>query len=81
MPPSIVKNLRDDFARLSRRGWRWRPAVGRQDRTRTAQLNLDWSPLRALVITGSLQRDTRSTNQANLDFEANAASITAQFSF
>ena len=57
------------------------PAVGRQDRTRTAQLNLDWSPLRALVITGSLQRDTRSTNQANLDFEANAASITAQFSF
>lgn len=57
------------------------PATGRQDRTRTAQLSLDWSPLRALTLTGSLQRDSRTSNQANLDFEASAASITAQISF
>jgi exopolysaccharide biosynthesis operon protein EpsL len=57
------------------------PVTGRQDRMRTAQLSLDWSPLRALTLTGSLQRDMRSTNQANLDFEASAASITAQISF
>jgi exopolysaccharide biosynthesis operon protein EpsL len=57
------------------------PATGRQDRTRTAQLSLDWSPLRALTLTGSLQRDSRTSNQANLDFEAAAASITAQISF
>lgn len=57
------------------------PALGRQDRTRTAQLSLDWSPLRALTLTGSLQHDTRSSNQANLDYEASAASIAAQLSF
>ncbi len=57
------------------------PVLGRQDRTRTAQLSLDWSPLRAVLLTGSLQRDSRSSNLANLDFRANAASITAQISF
>lgn len=57
------------------------PAAGRQDRTSTAQLSLDWSPLRALVLTATLQRDSRRSNQANLDFKANAASITAQISF
>jgi exopolysaccharide biosynthesis operon protein EpsL len=57
------------------------PVAGRQDRTRSAQLSLDWSPLRAVLLTASLQRDSRSSNQANFDFEASAASITAQLTF
>ena len=52
------------------------PASGRQDRTRGAQLSLDWSPLRAVLLSASLQRDSRSSNQANLDFKASAANIT-----
>ncbi len=57
------------------------PVAGRQDRTRSAQLSLDWSPLRAVLLSASLQRDSRSSNQVNLDFEASAASITAQLTF
>jgi exopolysaccharide biosynthesis operon protein EpsL len=55
--------------------------VARQDQVRTAQLSLDWAPARAIALTASVQRDQRSSNVANLDYKANAVSITAQFSF
>ena len=55
--------------------------VARRDHGRSVQLSLDWSPLRFLQLTFSLQHDERSSNDANLGFEANAASVTAQISF
>lgn len=57
------------------------PPVARQDRVRTAQLSLDWSPVRNLSLSASVQRDQRSSNNANLGYRANAVSIAAQLSF
>lgn len=57
------------------------PPVARQDQTRTAQLSFDWQPMRALSLTASLQHDSRDSTAANLGYRANAASVTAQFSF
>jgi hypothetical protein len=48
---------------------------------RTAQLSLDWAPTRAIALSASLQHDQRSSNVANLDYTANAVSVTAQISF
>jgi exopolysaccharide biosynthesis operon protein EpsL len=57
------------------------PAVARQDQIRSAQLNFDWAPMRALSLSASLQRDSRSSGNQNLGFVANAAGVTAQLSF
>ena len=55
--------------------------VARRDQVRSVQLSLDWSPMRFLLLTFSLQHDQRSSNEANFGYEANAASIAAQVSF
>lgn len=55
--------------------------VPRRDRVRSVQLSLDWSPMRFLLLTFSLQHDQRSSNDANFGYDANAASIAAQVSF
>lgn len=53
----------------------------RQDQTRSALIGLDWAATRAFSMSATLQRDTRSSNNANLEYKANAASVTAQLFF
>lgn len=57
------------------------PLVARQDRVRSALVSFDWSPIRALSLSAMWQLDHRDSNNPNLGFEANAASIAAQLSF
>jgi exopolysaccharide biosynthesis operon protein EpsL len=53
----------------------------RLDQSRNAQISLDWVPQRALTLSASLQRDQRTSNEANLDYDANIASVSAQLMF
>ena len=55
--------------------------VARLDHLRSAQLSLDWVPIRALSLSASLQHDHRDSGNPNLGFEANAANVAAQLSF
>lgn len=55
----------------------------RRDVMRSAHLALNWSPpvVRNLQLTGSIQRDQRSSNAAGLDFEDTIAMLTASMKF
>jgi exopolysaccharide biosynthesis operon protein EpsL len=54
----------------------------RRDTLRSAQLALDWSPpVRNLLLTGSVQRERRSSNTAGLDFEDTIAMLSASLAF
>ncbi|MRR49936.1 MAG: putative exosortase B-associated extracellular polysaccharide biosynthesis transporter EpsL [Rhodocyclaceae bacterium] len=53
----------------------------RHDQTRSALIGLDWTATRAFSLGASLQHDTRSSNNANLEYKANTASVTAQLIF
>jgi exopolysaccharide biosynthesis operon protein EpsL len=59
-------------------------AVAGGDRTDTqhsALVALDWQPLRALFISGALQRDHRSSDHRGFNFDSSAASISARLNF
>ena len=54
----------------------------RRDTLRSAQLAVDWSPpMRNLRLTGSVQRDRRSSNAAGLDFDDTIAMLSASLTF
>ena len=53
----------------------------REDEERSAQLGVNWTPLRALVLNASVQRYTRSSNVAGNDYDANVGNISAAFTF
>ena len=54
----------------------------RRDTLRSAQLAVDWSPpMRNLRLTGSVQRDRRSSNAAGLDFDDTIAMLSAWLTF
>jgi exopolysaccharide biosynthesis operon protein EpsL len=53
----------------------------RSDMLRTAQLAIDWMPLRTVVVSAYLQQDSRSSNRADRDFKATIGGINANYSF
>ena len=56
--------------------------AARRDRTQTAQLGLDWSPIRAVSLSVNLLHDQRTSNYPNLyDYKATVSNIAAQISF
>lgn len=56
--------------------------VARQDRTQSAQLSVDWSPIRAFSLSASLLYAERSSNYPGFyDYKANVANVAAQFTF
>ncbi len=57
------------------------PPTARRDKTRSLQLSFDWTPVRAVLLSASLQHDQRSSSDINFEYKANSASITGQFAF
>ncbi|MGJ0533046.1 MAG: XrtB/PEP-CTERM-associated polysaccharide biosynthesis outer membrane protein EpsL [Methylocystis sp.] len=53
----------------------------RQDQLQIFQLAADWKATRNIIVTGILQRDKRSSNFEDFDYNSNSASINAQFLF
>lgn len=53
----------------------------RSDTLRTAQLAIDWMPLRTVVVSAYMQQDSRSSNRADRDFKATIGGINANYSF
>lgn len=54
----------------------------RRDTLRSAQLAVDWSPpVRNLLLTGSVQRDRRSSSAAGFDFDDTIAMLSASLAF
>ena len=50
---------------------------GRRDRTHVASMAFDWEPVRAVLLTASLQRDQRNSNLPNLDYRAVMVGLSA----
>ncbi|SEP35446.1 XrtB/PEP-CTERM-associated polysaccharide biosynthesis outer membrane protein EpsL [Nitrosovibrio sp. Nv6] len=57
------------------------PAGERSDSMHSALVALDWQPLKAVFISGSLHRDHRNSNLRGFDFDSSAASISAKLNF
>jgi len=53
----------------------------RDDRLQMFLLAADWKATRNIIVTGALQRDKRSSNFEDFDYNATSASINAQFLF
>lgn len=53
----------------------------RWDETNSAQLEFDWTPMRSLSISASLQRSHRESAYQGLEFRDNSANLSAQFTF
>ena len=53
----------------------------RQDDVQSFVLGAEWRPRQTILVNAILQRDTRSSNFNNLDYDANAVGINAQLLF
>jgi len=53
----------------------------RKDTSNAADLTLDWSPRRNLVLTGNVQRELRDSNDPTGDFQRTAARLDVSFLF
>jgi hypothetical protein len=53
----------------------------RKDTAKAADLTLDWSPRRNLVLTGNVQRELRDSNDPTGDFQRTAARLDVSFLF
>jgi exopolysaccharide biosynthesis operon protein EpsL len=53
----------------------------RWDKVDSAQLELDWAPMRSLSIAASVQRSRRESAYQDLEFRDTTANLTAQFKF
>lgn len=59
------------------------PTTGpsRRDVLRSIQLGMDWTPLRNATIGATVQRERRSSTDANFEFDDTSAFLTASFIF
>lgn len=57
------------------------PAGERSDSMHSALIALDWQPLKAVFVSGSLHRDHRNSNLRGFSFDSSAASISARLNF
>jgi exopolysaccharide biosynthesis operon protein EpsL len=53
-------------------------APSREDRIDSAQIGLNWMPMRMLTISGMVQKSRRSSNQPGLDYSDTLTAISAQ---
>lgn len=54
-------------------------AANRDDRARAAELTLEWTPLRTLLVSATVKQERRASSFDGLDFRANSASLLFQF--
>jgi hypothetical protein len=57
------------------------PRAERVDTLHSGLVAVDWQPLRALLVTGQLQRDHRSSSHRGFDYDSAAASVSARLNF
>lgn len=70
----VVNDFRGPIAPLT--------GPSRRDTVRSTQLAADWSPpIRNLLLTGSVQRDRRSSSAAGFDFDDTIAMLSASLTF
>jgi len=55
--------------------------AGREDRVHAGSITLTYTPMRALTTFLSVQRETRSSNQALLDYTSNLVQVSARLTF
>jgi exopolysaccharide biosynthesis operon protein EpsL len=73
-------------ARLSREERDYRGAIlsflpKREETLRQGLIALDWSPLRTLTLSGTLQHESRNSSLPNNDYDATVTGINASLSF
>lgn len=79
--PKIAMNLNYDWQRRKYEGELISGFPERRDSLQSIRLGFDWLPVRWAMITGSLQRDSRNSNQDVFDFSANLYSLNARLNF
>ncbi len=57
------------------------PPTLRADTTRDTALSFDWDPYRFLKLSAALRHATRASTLAGLDYSANIATLSAQFTY
>jgi exopolysaccharide biosynthesis operon protein EpsL len=57
------------------------PGGSRTDTQHSGLIALDWQPIRAVFLSGALQRDHRSSDHRGFDFDASSASVSARLNF
>lgn len=73
--------LRYDYSDRDYRGAIVPTSEMREDKVHTLLLSTEWHATRKWVVTGTLQHDRRSSNIDDFDYDANAATVNAQFLF
>lgn len=57
------------------------PVVARHEQINTAQLVAEWTPQRAITVSGYLTEDWRNSNQAGYDYDARVAGANVRLDF
>ena len=57
------------------------PSSNRVDTSKTASLNIDWTPMHSLSIGANLQRNSRSSNVSGFDFSDTTAGLSTNLYF
>ena len=55
--------------------------VARHDNNQTEELGLDWSPQRSVVLTTTVQKARRSTNDAKYEYDDKTVNLFLQVAF
>jgi exopolysaccharide biosynthesis operon protein EpsL len=79
--PKTTFRARYDYSEREYRGAIVSVPELRDDRLQMFLLAADWKATRNIIVTGALQRDKRSSNFEDFDYNATSASINAQFLF
>lgn len=79
--PKTTLRARYDYSEREYRGAIVSIPELRDDRLQMFLLAADWKATRNIIVTGALQRDKRSSNFEDFDYNATSASINAQFLF
>jgi exopolysaccharide biosynthesis operon protein EpsL len=73
--------LRYDYSKRDYRGAIVPVSNLRQDDVQSFVLGAEWRPRQTILVNATLQRDTRSSNFNNFDYDSNAVGINAQLLF
>jgi hypothetical protein len=79
--PKTSFRARYDYSDRDYRGAIVPVAEMRDDKLQSFLIAADWKAARSLLVTGILQRDKRSSNIEDNDYNATSVSINAQFLF
>jgi exopolysaccharide biosynthesis operon protein EpsL len=79
--PKTTFRARYDYSERDYRGAIVSVPELREDKLQMFLVAADWKAARNIIVTGALQRDKRSSNIEDFDYNATSASINAQFLF